>query len=263
MLEDMPFDFCNLVTKSVVRHFDLGDYGLEYMFQMGQLNFYGGEFAKPNYNKAYGAYVGAAEKGHALAQNSLGQYFRNHLKNDVEAVKWLKLSAEQNCGIAQDNLGNMYQLGRGVEKDLEEAFRWYKRSAENGCISGQNNLGFMYVTGTGVERSFKKAFDSYSESAGSGDAAGLIGLSAFYIGGHAVEKDVSKGVELLELAAIQDDGQASVDAAYRLGMMYLMFARNSMVFEEEVKAKKWLVHAAEKGHPGAIKAFNERWPKAS
>ena len=53
-------------------------------------------------------------------------------------------------GEAQNNLGGMYEFGRGVPQDYGEAVRWYRLAADQGHASAQRNLGGMYADGRGV-----------------------------------------------------------------------------------------------------------------
>jgi TPR repeat protein len=50
-------------------------------------------------------------------------------EDDVEAVKWFRLAAEQGDASAQYNLGVMYTNGEGVPKDDVTAARWYRLAA--------------------------------------------------------------------------------------------------------------------------------------
>ncbi|WP_112478228.1 tetratricopeptide repeat protein [Vibrio variabilis] len=45
----------------------------------------------------------------------------------------------------------MYAKGLGIEKNDDEAVKWYRRSAENGYAYGQRNLAYKYSLGEGVE----------------------------------------------------------------------------------------------------------------
>ncbi len=45
---------------------------------------------------------------------------------------------------AQNNLGVMYNNGRGVPRDDKTAVKWWTLAAEQGDASAQHNLGFMY-----------------------------------------------------------------------------------------------------------------------
>lgn len=50
--------------------------------------------------------------------------------DQVEAVKWYRMAAEQGDATAQNNLGDAYHLGKGVEQDQVEAVRWFRMAAE-------------------------------------------------------------------------------------------------------------------------------------
>ena len=53
------------------------------------------------------------------------------LKMMRKAVKWFRKAAEGgSLAKAQDNLGWMYQHGRGVSQDDAEAIKWYRKAAE-------------------------------------------------------------------------------------------------------------------------------------
>jgi TPR repeat protein len=45
--------------------------------------------------------------------------------DDAEAVRWLERAADQGHGLAQRDLGELYESGRGVDQDTLEAFFWY------------------------------------------------------------------------------------------------------------------------------------------
>ena len=72
------------------------------------------------------------------------------LQDDVEAVRWFRLAAEQGHAKAQFYLGLMYRTGKGVPQDYVEAARWFRLAAEQGDAKAQYSLGVMYGTGLGV-----------------------------------------------------------------------------------------------------------------
>jgi TPR repeat protein len=73
-------------------------------------------------------------------------------KDDVETVKWLRKAAEQGFAEAQNNLGLMCVLGRGVSQDDAEAVKWFRKAAEQGYAAAQFNLGEMRRQGRGVTK---------------------------------------------------------------------------------------------------------------
>ena len=94
----------------------------------------------------------AAEQGFAPAQNDLGFMYDNGRgvpQDDAEATKWFRIAAEQGFSRAQNDLGFMYDNGRGVPQDDAEAVKWFRIAAEQGFARAQNDLGLMYANGTG------------------------------------------------------------------------------------------------------------------
>jgi TPR repeat protein len=61
-------------------------------------------------------------------------------KINKEAVKWLRLAAEQGLAQAQFNLGVLYKKGEGTAQDIKQAVKWYRLAAEQGHVSAQYNL---------------------------------------------------------------------------------------------------------------------------
>jgi TPR repeat protein len=89
-----------------------------------------------------------AEQGDASAQYHLGVVLQS---DGEEAVKWLRLAAEQNHTSAQSHLGWMYDSGEGVPRDEAEAVKWYRLAAEQGDVLAQYNLGWMMHDQDGAE----------------------------------------------------------------------------------------------------------------
>jgi hypothetical protein len=106
-----------------------------------------------NYAAALAEFRPLAKRGDAAAQNNLGVMF--HLGKGVAqdhslAFKWYNLAANQGYDMAQHNLGMLYVYGLGVPQDYVEALRWYRRAAMQGHAAGQYDLGVMYANGEGV-----------------------------------------------------------------------------------------------------------------
>ena len=53
-------------------------------------------------------------------------------KNNAEAVKWFRLSAEQGNAEAQLGLGILYEQGLGVPEDYVLAYAWYNLASAQG-----------------------------------------------------------------------------------------------------------------------------------
>ena len=56
-------------------------------------------------------------------------------------VRWYRKAAEQGYAAAQNELGGMYEQGRGgLAQDEAEAVRWYRKAAEQGDASARSKL---------------------------------------------------------------------------------------------------------------------------
>jgi TPR repeat protein len=51
--------------------------------------------------------------------------------------------------MAQNDLGFMYEKGRGVPQNDVKAVEWYSKAANQNDARGKTNLGFMYENGRG------------------------------------------------------------------------------------------------------------------
>ncbi|HXH04025.1 MAG TPA: FimV/HubP family polar landmark protein [Candidatus Competibacteraceae bacterium] len=85
------------------------------------------------------------------------------------AYREFKTLAEQEHADAQNNLGVMYNTGKGVPQDYLEAAKWYRRAAEQGHVDAQNNLGALYAQGHGVPRDDVMAYVWFEQAAQKGD----------------------------------------------------------------------------------------------
>jgi len=70
-------------------------------------------------------------------------------KDNADAEKWYRKAAERGFAEAQNNLGLMYVLGRGVPQDDSAAVRWFRKAAEQGYAPAQSNLSEMRRQGRG------------------------------------------------------------------------------------------------------------------
>jgi len=96
-----------------------------------------------NFDAAATQYRKAADRGHALAQASLGLMYRNGsgvLQDFDEAIKWYRKAADQGLAPAQVSLGAIYETGQGGLRDYDEAIKWYYLAAKQGDALGKAGL---------------------------------------------------------------------------------------------------------------------------
>ena len=190
-----------------------------------------------------------AEKGDAVDQFRLGDYYFNSdpligvdewWQNQVEAVRWYRLAAEQGEAMAQANLGFCYYDGRGVGKNYAEAVKWYSKAADQGNASAQTNLGVCYENGQGVQKHEVEAVRLYRLAVEQGDANAQVNLGACYYYGKGVEKNDAEAVKWYRRAVDQGNARAQAN----LGLCY---ASGRGVQKDEVEAVRLYRLAAEQG----------------
>ena len=111
-----------------------------------------------------------AEQGFATLQFLMGVMF-SVTNQDVEAVKWYTLAADQKHARAQNNLGSMYEDGRGVPSpSITKALELYGKAARQGLAEAQTNLGTIFATGALGPKAYVEAHAWFSVAAAQGDA---------------------------------------------------------------------------------------------
>ena len=73
-----------------------------------------------------------------------------------KAAELYQKAAAQGYAGAQNNLGWLYEKGKGVPKDLNKARELYQKAADQGYAAAQNNLARLYQNGgrDGSQHSF-------------------------------------------------------------------------------------------------------------
>lgn len=106
-------------------------------------------------------YRKAADQGHPSAYYELGLILENGAKGVMadaeESTRLLSIAAsefdvfaQKGDADSQNSLGNMYEKGQGVTKNMELAFKWYQKAAHQGHALAQLNMGRLYLAGVSV-----------------------------------------------------------------------------------------------------------------
>lgn len=85
-------------------------------------------------------------------------------ENDPEKFSLALKSAELEYIPAMIEVGLMYQMGMGTQKDYQLAFNWFKNAVDHGEIEGNYYLAGMYEFGWGVDENWEKAESLYIKS---------------------------------------------------------------------------------------------------
>ena len=195
----------------------------------------------------------AAEQEHPEAQAILGRlyYAGNGVPRDYsETLKWYRRAVEQDNPTAQFYLGLMYYNGHGVPKDHSEAAKWIRRAADQGDAEAQFELGGMYSAGAGVPQDYAESAQWYRRAGEQGYADAQFVLWLPYHEGRGVAKDPVEAARWLRLAA----EQGHADAQFKLGTLYL---QGDGVPQDGVEAVRWLRRAAQQGHAQTLEMFGD------
>lgn len=90
-----------------------------------------------------------AVQNYAPAQAVIGE-FLDGSEEDVEAVGWFMLAANQGDTAGEFGLGSMYLKGEGVAKDPEKALHWIKRAFEKDYPNAVSVMARAYRVGPGI-----------------------------------------------------------------------------------------------------------------
>ncbi|RJF88322.1 hypothetical protein D3874_15955 [Oleomonas cavernae] len=98
--------------------------------------------------------------------------------DDNAGFEQLRIAAESGHAVAKSDLGLLYFLGKGVEKDERTALEWFRRASDDNVASAQYNLGIIYEKGLGgvpADRATAKAW--YRKAAAQGNAKAIQALA--------------------------------------------------------------------------------------
>ncbi|RTL36102.1 MAG: sel1 repeat family protein [Candidatus Melainabacteria bacterium] len=195
-----------------------------------------------NYEKATIWFSQAAKGGDPHAQLYLAQIqiATGDATAHKQAHELLLQAAAQGLAEAENDLGVMYELGVGVERNLKEAFQWYQRAASNGIAQSQYNLALMYLDVDYPIHDIFLGIYWLRVAANQGHNKSLRTLAQMYERGDNVVQDVLKSERLYIAAAKNADAYEKLQLAIR-------YCRGSGVPLDRRKAAKWLESAANQG----------------
>lgn len=186
--------------------------------------------------------IAAAEEGNADAQNQLGDAYYDGIgveQDYIQAFEWYLRAAEQGHGKAQYNVAYAYANGTGTQKNTDEAIKWYGKSADQGVALAQYVLAKMFIGGQYLEQDLTKGLDLLHKASNQGLDLAQYDLGTIYLEGKIVESDTDKGIEYLKFAA----DQGYKDAQFNLGIVYSNLSEPSYPY-----AEKYLREASFNGH---------------
>ena len=223
----------------------------------------------------YDAKLKLAEKGDAVAQNEIGEYYAdggggkfsprymtafawwekaagNGVKrNGPKAVAYWLEAAKRGDPEAQYLMGQAYSGGISVLPDVNTAVFWWDKAAKQNHPKAQFCLAFAYAKGQGVrERDPQKAFELWKAAAEQGHLQAQVYLALCYFTGEGVKPDLAKAFSIWTAAA--DFGNR--DAMRYLGILY---ANGTGVKKDTKRAMELFAAAAKKGDKEAASYYEQ------
>lgn len=128
--------------------------------------------------------------------------------DDAKAFRLFSSLAKSGDSRARYWLGDMYENGYGIKKDIGKALALFKESANQGEVQAEARLGEIYLTGETTVQNFVKARQWLQKSADRGNARAerLLGhMEEYGLGG---EKDIVHAYAWYQLAVLGGDGLA-------------------------------------------------------
>jgi TPR repeat protein len=199
----------------------------------------------------------AAEAGDKDAQFELASYLEKlpTTQNIAEIADWFRKAAEQGHADAAYRVGQAYELGLGVRRDMQKSIhyyqiaaaggrtdaqlRWLHMAANEGDIDAQVTLAVMYKLGTSLpqnlaetERWLQKAAQMRFAISDESSSAGFSGVNG----------RMEHVIEFAHTLANRDHPEGN----YWLGIIYKDGTGTQV---DELRSAKWLIKAADLGHP--------------
>lgn len=140
---------------------------------------------------------------------------------------------------ALDMLGQMYEHGWGVSKNIDKAKALYTRGANQGHLESVNDLRRLRNI------DYLKELQTVEPKAEQGDAQAENRLGEMYEFGYGVDRDAAMAYKWYEKAA----KQGLVDAEHNIGRCYNFGTGVAQNFAE---AERWYREAANQGHTASM-----------
>lgn len=159
-------------------------------------------------------------------------------KDYAEAVRRYQVAADANYAPAQNALGLLLVLGRGVVQDYQRAFALFNKAAMAGDGEAMSNLGSMYANGYFVKENDAKALEWYEKSIEAGNSFGLAQAGVMYFNGQGAPRDYHAAAEYFRQAADLGDG-------YSMKFLALMYERGLLGKPDPAMASELRLKAAQ------------------
>lgn len=119
-------------------------------------------------------------------------------KNKLELYT---IMAENGVAYAQTALGSIYEVGNGVDIDIQKSIQLYQKASVQGFSIAECSLGLLYYRDRNLDKDYKKAYKYLKKSASKEHAEGQYYFGKLFEMGYGVEKDDALAEEWFERSA--------------------------------------------------------------
>jgi len=189
----------------------------------------------------------SAEMGLIDAIRDLGnryQFGDGVKKNLSESINWFKKGSVLGDSISSFLVSYAYSRGKGVEKDEKESHLWAIKAAEQGHVSSMAFVANNYLYGLSVDVNYKKALFWANQASDNGNIFGKYALGIIYLYGYGVDADILTSVQYLKEVAFNGNKLEKIEASKSLGRIYQQGKGVDIDLKESVK---WFEVSAELG----------------
>jgi TPR repeat protein len=197
-----------------------------------------------------------ADKGHPIACNNLGYLYQNGKGTPVNYDKAFNLystSVELGNSYAMINLGHMYNKGQGRESDHKMALKWYLASAEKHNSHGMYELAVMRQR----LEDWTDALRIYKQSCDLGNSNAMVNLGILYqYGNSTIEKNEKLAVEYFNKSV-------NLGNAYAMNLLAHIYKDGNKVCKVDYnKSYELFKQSIEYGNDSAIQNLSELFLKS-
>ena len=180
---------------------------------------------REHYATAYRAWKQLADDGAAEAQNNIGYLYeqgRGGKQSYARAIEWYNKAAKQNLAEAHHNLGMLAFQGYGMRQDYLAAKRHFTDAAELDQHESEYMLGLIYYQGHGVKKSPRRAKGFFLEAATHNGVNGQFMLAFMLQAGEGHPEDKSEPVKAFVWATVaQSNGYADAESILSFSRMQI------------------------------------------
>jgi len=179
------------------------------------------KIARNQFLTAYEQLLPEANRGDLRARIAIGDLLRDtpveHGGDPARAAAFYQAAAKDGFATAQTRLGQLYEQGLGVPRDIGRAYDLYRIAAQVGRhADAQYALAQMYYQGRGVAHDYGQAVDWYMKAASGGHPVAQFLVGRMYRDGWGINTDIMEAYIWFSLAAEHSEIVRAVDPGFHV-----------------------------------------------